>query len=126
MELRRVFWIPFISLAIIVGLYPSLYFLVDMSGEFFATKSAELQTSHLWNSSFYTHIAFGGIALLLGWTQFSKKFRATKMGLHRVFGKIYILSILFSGTTGLYVSLHASGGLATKLGFSSKFLGCRI
>lgn len=110
--------VTFATLAILTGLYPIIYFLFDLSEGFFASKSLDVLISHLWTVSFYTHISFGGIALLIGWLQFSKKFRAKRMGLHRGIGKIYIVSILFSGTTGLYMSFYASGGIATKLGFS--------
>jgi uncharacterized membrane protein len=117
MKLKKIVWFAAVALAVLVGIYPISYFLVDMSDGFFSSKSAEVLASQLWNTSFYTHIAFGGIALILGWTQFSPKFRAKKMGLHRTLGKIYVVSVLLSGITGLYISLYASGGIATKLGF---------
>jgi len=116
-RLKKIVWFVAAALAVIVGIYPTTYFLIDMSDGFSSSKSAEVLASQLWNTSFYTHIAFGGIALFLGWMQFSPKFRATNMGLHRTIGKIYVVSVLLSGITGLYISLYASGGIATKLGF---------
>jgi uncharacterized membrane protein len=119
MKPKIIIWIIFAGLAILVGLYPISYFVADMSDAFLSTKSKELRANQLWNFSFYTHIIFGGIALLTGWIQFSKKLRAKKMKLHRSIGKIYVVSILFGGITGLHISLYASGGIATKLGFST-------
>lgn len=119
MKLKKILWIVFVILAVIIGLYPLSYLLFDMSNGLLGIKNKELLANYLWNISFYTHISFGGIALLIGWTQFAKKFRAKKMRLHRTIGKIYILSILLSGITGLYISYHASGEIASKLGFAT-------
>lgn len=119
MDFKKIIWILFVTLAMIIGLYPLSYFLFDMGNGSIEIKNKELLVYHLWNITFYTHIAFGGIALLVGWTQFSKKFRAKKMKLHRFIGKIYILSILLSGITGLYIAFHGLGETAAKLGFTT-------
>ncbi len=71
MKLKKIVWFGAVGLAVLVGIYPISYFLFDRSDGFFSSKSAELLASQLWNTSFYTHIAFGGIALFLGWMQFS-------------------------------------------------------
>ncbi len=83
MKLKKILWIVFVILAVIIGLYPLSYLLFDMSNGLLGIKNKELLANYLWNISFYTHISFGGIALLIGWTQFVKKFRAKKMRLHR-------------------------------------------
>lgn len=119
MKLKKILWIVIVILTVIVGLYPLSYLLFDMSNGLLGDKSKELLVSSHWNISFYTHISFGGIALLIGWTQFSKKFRVKKMRLHRTVGKTYILSILLSGITGLYISFYASGEIVAKLGFAT-------
>ncbi|MEX0359793.1 MAG: DUF2306 domain-containing protein, partial [Allomuricauda sp.] len=63
------------------------------------------------------HITFGGIALLTGWSQFSKKLRARKLKLHRNLGKIYVISALISGVCAVYIGFYATGGWITSLGF---------
>ncbi len=82
------------------------------------SKSAELLQSNFYTISFYAHITFGGIALLIGWLQFSKKLRAKYLNFHKIIGKIYVASVLISGPFGFYIALFASGGLSPKLGFS--------
>ena len=61
----------------------------------------ELLSDPIWNFQFYTHIYLGGIALIIGWTQFVKQLRTKNTGLDMTIGKIYILSVLISGIAGL-------------------------
>lgn len=107
----------FIFLAIGVGLYPLFYFLGDMSGGLLASKSAALLASSFWQLGFYTHIGFGGLALLSGCTQFLPKLRQKRLALHRTLGKIYVASVLLSGSAGLGIAFAATGGLFAHLGF---------
>ncbi len=106
-------------LSILIGLYPIIYFCIDRKFGLLGTKSAELLSQPIWNISFYTHIVFGGFALLVGWIQFSKKARAKNIGLHRLIGKGYVISVLLSGIAGLYIAVHATGGFIASLGFLS-------
>ena len=115
--LKKIAWVLLAIFAISIGLYPLSYFFLDMSGGIFATKSTALLANQIWNLGFYTHISFGGIALLIGWTQFSQKLRTKRLNLHRLIGKIYIGSVLLSGVAGLYIAFYATGGLAAQLGF---------
>ena len=55
---------------------------------------------------------------MIGWSLFLKKLRAKKIHIHRLIGKIYIIAVLLSSFTGLYVAYHATGGIFAKLGFS--------
>jgi uncharacterized membrane protein len=118
MKLRNIIWFIFVILAISIGLYPISYLLFDMSNGLLASKT-ELLSDPIWSFEFYTHIYLGGIALITGWTQFVKRFRTKKIELHRTIGKIYILSVLLSGTAGLYISFYALGGVVAKFGFGT-------
>src|SRR5260370_14015631 len=109
--MRIIAWFVLISLAVAVGLYPFTYFVFDMSGGFPSLKSAELLQSKLWNAAFYLHISLGGIALLVGLTQFSQRLRKWKVTLHRTVGKIYLVSVAVSGVSGLYIAMFATGGI---------------
>jgi uncharacterized membrane protein len=110
-------WIIFGFFAVGVGLYPVLYFALDMSQGFLATKSEVVRQSQVWNFLFYQHIIFGGVALLTGWTQFSRKIRSKKIRFHRTLGKIYVGACLLSGCAGLYIAFYATGGIVSSLGF---------
>jgi hypothetical protein len=74
MKLKNLPWIPFAFFAIAIGLYPLTYYFVDMHNKgLFSSKPKELLDNRVWYTAFYIHITFGGIAMLTGWTQFSKK-----------------------------------------------------
>ncbi|MDX2362191.1 MAG: DUF2306 domain-containing protein [Crocinitomicaceae bacterium] len=119
MKLRKTYWIVFVTLAVLVGLYPISYWITDMSGGLLSEKSLELLSSRLYNLAFYVHISTGGVALLIGWAQFAQKFRLRKPKAHITIGKTYIVSVLLSGLAGLYISFYATGGLVTIMGFSA-------
>lgn len=110
--------------SILIGLYPFIYLVVDMGEHgFLASKPVSILNSSLWNIAFFTHIYFGGISLLVGWSQFSEKIRRKKLNLHRLLGKIYVISVLLSAITGLYVAFYANGGIVSQLGFSFLAIG---
>jgi uncharacterized membrane protein len=120
MKLKNLPWIAFAFFAIVVGLYPLIYYIVDMHGKgLFAGKSKELLENVVWHSAFYIHITFGGIALLTGWTQFSQRLRNRYLSIHRTIGKIYVCSVMLSSLAGFYIALFASGGIASALGFGT-------
>jgi uncharacterized membrane protein len=111
-------WVVFGFFALGVGLYPLLYLTVDMSQGFLGTKSASELNNPVWRYYFYQHIFLGGLALLTGWTQFSRKLRTRHIRFHRNLGRIYVTACLLSGIAGLYLALFATGGLVASLGFA--------
>nr|WP_321244247.1 DUF2306 domain-containing protein [uncultured Psychroserpens sp.] len=114
---KKIGFIVFAILCISIGLYPAAYFLVDRTFGLLASKSNALLSDVFWNIGFYTHIILGGLALLIGWLQFSEKLRAKNLKLHRVVGKVYVVSVLFSGLASLYIAYFATGGIISILGF---------
>ncbi|MBT8263989.1 MAG: DUF2306 domain-containing protein [Eudoraea sp.] len=112
-------WIVFAVLAIAIGLYPLTYFILDREFGLLASKSDVLLSNVIWNIGFYGHILFGGLALLVGWIQFNKKFRNTNLKRHRIIGKIYMIAVLISGTCGIYIGFYATGGIISSIGFIS-------
>jgi hypothetical protein len=119
MKARNLPWIPFAFFAIVIGLYPSMYYILDMKKGFLQTKPAALQADTIWHLAFYTHITFGGLALLTGWTQFSQRLRDKYLKTHRTMGTIYLLAVLFSSTAALYIDFFASGGIVCVTGFGT-------
>jgi len=116
---NRVAWVVFVVLAIAVGLYPLLYFFIDREFGLLASKNESLLSNIVWNIGFYGHILFGGLALLIGWIQFSKKLRNANLERHRNIGKVYVVSAVISGLCGVYIGFYATGGLISSLGFIS-------
>ncbi len=114
---NKVSWVVFVVLAVAVGLYPLIYFFIDRQFGLLGSKSPELLSNTLWNIGFYGHILLGGLALFIGWAQFSEKLRKSNLNMHRNVGKLYIISVLISGVCGVYIAFSATGGVITSLGF---------
>ena len=114
---KKGLWILFATFALLIGLYPMIYFLIDRKFGLLNSKSVELLSNTFWNIGFYTHIIFGGIALLIGWTQFSSKMRNRRMALHRKLGKVYVVAVLLSALAGIYIGFFATGGWISSAGF---------
>lgn len=114
---NKVAWFVFVALAIAIGLYPLLYLFVDREFGLLASKDEPLLSNVFWNIGFYGHIIFGGIALLVGWVQFSRKLRTRYLDAHRLVGKIYVLSVIVSGVCGVYIGFYATGGFVSSVGF---------
>jgi uncharacterized membrane protein len=115
--MKKVLWVIGAILAILIGLYPSLYFLVKEKFGLLLTKSPTLLANGIWWTAFYMHIVFGGIALLVGWSQFNSQWRKKYLNAHRLIGKIYVFTVLMSGLGGAYIAFFATGGWLNSLGF---------
>lgn len=117
--MKKTRWILFLAFAILIGLYPFSYLFINPDYTFLNTKSDELRSSVLWQWGFNCHIYFGGLALMIGWTQFSNKWRNKYVTWHRNIGKIYLISVLISGICGVGIGFFANGGWISELGFIS-------
>ena len=117
MILGKIKWWIFGILAIGVGGYPAMYLMASEKINLLRSKPDILLESGLWNTGFYGHIVFGGIALMIGWLQFHKPTRAKYPKLHRNMGKVYIGAVAISGICSLYIAFFATGGLIPALGF---------
>lgn len=109
----------FVFLAIVIGLYPVIYLLAREPTGILQTKSTALLQSLLYYLGFYTHILGGGVAMLTGWSQFSKKLRNRNLKLHRQLGKIYIISVVLSALAAIGIGFFATGGPIAATGFIS-------
>jgi uncharacterized membrane protein len=115
--IKKVFVIVMAVVATIVGLYPSIYFFMDRRFGLLQSKSEAILSSIIWNCAFYPHIIFGGLALLIGWTQFITKGRNRYVKVHRLIGRTYLVSALTSALAGIYLGFYATGGLIPAAGF---------
>ena len=82
-----------------------------------ASKSDAILANPFWTTAFYGHISFGGLALLSGWTQFSRRLRSRYLTWHRRLGMTYLIAVLISGSCGIFLSFYATGGWIPGLGF---------
>lgn len=109
-------------LAVFISAYAFRYLLGERMFGLLQLKSETLLTNVFWNIGFYAHIIPGGIALLIGWIQFSKRMRTNRVAWHRTIGKVYVASALVSSIAGIYIAVYATGGIIASLGFMSAAL----
>ena len=115
--MKKTLWGLFTVFAVLVGFYPVIYFIIDRRFGLLGTKPSALLADVFWNTAFYIHIIWGGIALLIGWIQFSNAFRNKYLAVHKTIGKIYIVCVLLSSIAGMYIAFYATGGWVTTLAF---------
>ncbi|WP_420573515.1 DUF2306 domain-containing protein [Kordia sp.] len=115
--MKKLAWLIFVVLCLYISVEPIKYFLAEEPIGLLATKSLEVLNSNMYMICFYIHITFGGIALLVGWSQFIQKFRKKFMKLHRIIGKIYVISVLIGGSVGFFIGFYVKGGIVSKVGF---------
>lgn len=118
--LNKIGWGIFVFFAIGVGLYPYGYLLSDTLAEngLLSSKPDLIKENIIWAFQFKVHIYLGAVALLTGWSQFIKKWRNKRLNFHRNLGKVYIIVVLLSGISGLYIAYFAEGGIPAQLGFT--------
>lgn len=116
--MKTVAWLLFAVLCIGVGFYPILYFVLDPTFGLLSTKNPILLDNRWYQFGFYTHIISGGVALLTGWSQFSKRWRQRYLNTHRVLGKIYVVAALLASASGFAIAFFATGGWTSVWGFA--------
>jgi Predicted membrane protein (DUF2306) len=114
---RMVFYLPLISLILLISIYPLQFFLVEGKVGILSMKSDALLANTIWKTFFYMHISFGGLALLVGWLQFNRRLREGYRAIHRTIGKIYLFSVWLSALGVGYIGFFAEGGIIAFLGF---------
>lgn len=117
--MRKTLWLITILLALLVGAISFSYILEGINTGYLERKSNAVLKSNLWWCFLYAHIISGGIAIVIGWTQFSPKIRIKYASWHRNLGKIYILASLICSFSGLYIGFFATGGWLPASGFIS-------
>lgn len=110
-------WVLFCFLAIVIGLYPIFYFVLDRNFSLLAFKTSQELNNLAWIIFFYIHITTSGIALLTGWSQFREEWRKHHTRLHRLLGKIYILAAMTGAVSGIFLGFSATGGVIPRTGF---------
>lgn len=115
--MKKILWIFFVLLCILVGVYPLISIVVDGYVEIFGPKSDRLFSGQLYFISFYIHVTLGGLALTIGWIQFFEKLRTLNVTMHKSIGRLYVFSVIISAFTGIYIALFAFGGMISSLGF---------
>lgn len=93
------------------------YFTSRTDPDFFLEKRP-VSSENLWRSCFYAHVLGGIVCLVSAPFLFWSRVRERFPGLHRGLGRIYGAAVLgAAGPTGLYLALHAKGGLPGRAAF---------
>ncbi|MEM9023225.1 MAG: DUF2306 domain-containing protein [Bacteroidota bacterium] len=116
---RKISWYILSVFSLLVGLYPVAYFFLPREAGLLSTKPDQLLDNGWWQFFFVAHLCGGGLSLLIGWAQFSTRWRENYPRLHRTLGKVYLLAVWIGGTAALYLAFFATGGWVTGLGFFS-------
>lgn len=114
--MKKIVWFLFSFFAVFIGLFPFFFYIFNIPFGIIEIKSLSILDNLYWKIGFHIHIIFGAIALLIGWIQFIPKWRAKYLIAHRIMGKVYIISILISGLSSLFISFYANGGTSAFLG----------
>jgi uncharacterized membrane protein len=61
------------------------------------------------------HTLFGTLALLIGPIQFSSRFRRRHLRIHRIFGRVYIISVFIGAATGVALAAGRPGFPGTSM-----------
>jgi uncharacterized membrane protein len=69
--------------------------------------------------AFYLHIGFAGVALVVGPFQFARRLRRRVPRVHRIMGRIYLVSVAIGGTAALVMAPFNTAGFVGFFGFGS-------
>ncbi|MEM9077690.1 MAG: DUF2306 domain-containing protein [Bacteroidota bacterium] len=115
---NKVAWFVFVFSAISVGSYPVVYWFTDRTMGLLQGETDGHMGNVLWSIGFHGNIIFGATALLVGWSQFSKKLAKTKASWYTGLGEAYIWTAFIGGACALCISFFAEGGFVASLGFA--------
>lgn len=113
MAISRISFFFAATLSLLVGLASYRFLALDMNLAFPGFGPHIEQR----NFTLMAHISASPIALILGAFQFSAKRRAKHPILHKWSGRIYGVSILIGGISGLVLAVDALGGAIAGWGF---------
>lgn len=66
----------------------------------------------------YTHAFFALFALVIGPFQFLRSLLTRRRAVHKTLGKLYVITALLTGISGLYMAVYSFGGDTSRLGFA--------
>jgi uncharacterized membrane protein len=114
--LKKTGWSIMLFLAVLVSLIVSRY--LTLNPEVYFPEQKAVYMAHI--TLLIAHVVASMLAILIGPFQFLPGIRKGRwLTFHRWLGRIYLLSILFGGLSGLYMAQLAYGGTISRLGFTA-------
>ena len=98
-------WAVLVFFAIPISLYAFAYLIVGQP--MYPRQLAASFLSRPWGIN--PHALFGGVGLLLGAVQFHPRLRRS-LRVHRLLGRVYVVSCLVTGSAGMYMAAYSYGG----------------
>jgi len=103
-------WITVLFFSLLLFRISFQYFPMKTNVGFIRTKQRFFDVE-IWKYAFFTHVYVSVFSLLAGLIQFSKTVQNKFTKLHRIYGYVYVIIILFLGApSGLIMSFYANGG----------------
>lgn len=93
------------------------YVPIDFTAAFLATKQHIIHLRY-YQIAFFSHVYSSIFILILGAPQFMDSFRVRYPFIHRFFGLVYVVCILFiSAPSGLIMGIYGYGGIVSQISF---------
>lgn len=105
-------------LAIFIALTAVVPYLTFDPANFNNATQRYLNAATIAQIGLYAHMIGGGLALLIGPFQFMKGLRDRNRSLHRLLGRIYLISIALGGFSAFVIAPGAISGLSGTIGLS--------
>jgi len=122
-RLRTAPWLVLLLTSLAVAVYSPLQY-VGETLETLAQRGTGLAGTYADRPApiqfvFYVHIAFSGLALLVGGFQFSRRIRQRSRRAHRWIGRVYVGSVFVGGGAGLVMAAVSSAAFVGFFGFGT-------
>ena len=112
--MRRLGWLGMTLLATALAVFAARYLTLDP--DTFLAEQRLVYLAHL--GPLVLHVAGAVVALALGPWQFVRRLRTRRPAVHRLIGRIYLVSVLATGVGGLLLAPHALAAPLGPLGFA--------
>ena len=111
-------WITVLFFSLLLFRISFQYFPMKTNVGFIRTKQRFFDVE-IWKYAFFTHVYVSVFSLLAGLIEFSKTVQNKFTKLHRIYGYVYVIIILFLGApSGLIMSFYANGGWIAQSSFA--------
>lgn len=112
MVFKKMLWFLFVLLAVLMGVYPFILYVLNIPFGITTIKSVVTMAKDDWKIAFNTHIVLGSVAILIGWIQFIPSWRQRNWKFHRILGLVYLFAVVVSSVAGVFISFYANGGIS--------------
>jgi uncharacterized membrane protein len=114
---NQVAWVLLAALALAVAGYALSIALWSEQRAQLSPLAAQLVAVKPWLA--LLHFGAGGVALAVGVLQFAKRLRERRPVIHRWLGRVYVVTVLGSGSAGFLLATQTTAGVVAATGFAA-------